>query len=211
MLELLAEPRVGLEAIEFGFRKLLVGSAVKPAIADVGNPELLVSISVDIVLIAGCSVSRSEPSMGESEDGRLVGAVLDRIMWPWGVLGLSRVNETGARVGSDATTSKKSLIGSLGMSPELPRDKTVIMAATAAIAVVAIKALVQVDMQGLPAAAIAIFLAPVAADAPIKMDAWTAIVWRAESYLESCPMLKISVDLMVRIIVVPLILQLMNV
>jgi hypothetical protein len=82
MLGLLAEPRVGLEVIEFGFRKLLVGSAVKPAIADVGNSELLVSISVDIVLIAGCSLSRSKPSVGASEDGRRVGAVLDRTMGP---------------------------------------------------------------------------------------------------------------------------------
>jgi hypothetical protein len=68
------------------------------------------------------------------------------------------------------------MIGSLGVPPELPIDKTVIMAATAAITAAAIKALVAVDMQGFPVAAIAIFLAPLAADAPVKMDAWTAIV-----------------------------------
>jgi hypothetical protein len=57
--------------------------------------------------------------------------------------------------------------------PELPIDKTVMIAATAVIAAAAI---VAVDMQGFPAAAIAIVVAPLAADAPVKMDAWTAMV-----------------------------------
>jgi hypothetical protein len=57
-------------------------SAARPAVTDIGNSELLVSISGDLLLIVGCSVSCSEPSVRASKDGRRVGAVIDRIMGP---------------------------------------------------------------------------------------------------------------------------------
>jgi hypothetical protein len=62
------------------------------------------------------------------------------------------------------------------VGPELSVSKTVITAAKLTIAMAAIATLVATDMQGFPPAAIAVCLAPVAADAPVKRAAWTAIV-----------------------------------
>jgi hypothetical protein len=158
-------------------------SAARPVIADadVGISELLVGISDDVLLIVGCSISRSETSSGASEDGRLVGVALDRIVGV--VLG---VIESGV----NPPISKNSIIVPLSVSVVLPIDITVITAANKAIVAAAIKAFVAAVMQGFPEAAIAIALAPLAADAPVKIDAWTAIDGRAELSFESCPMLR---------------------
>jgi uncharacterized protein YwlG (UPF0340 family) len=92
------------------------------------------------------------------------------------VFGLSRVNVTGAKVGSDDSTSiKKFISGPFSVSPELPIHKTVIRAAQATIATAATVTFLATDMQVFPVAAVAIVPAPVAADAPVKMAAWTAI------------------------------------
>jgi hypothetical protein len=63
-------------------------------------------------------------SVGAPEDGRLVGAALDRSMRPSAVsktglgVGLSRGKATGAEVGSDDTASvKQFLTGPLAVSP----------------------------------------------------------------------------------------------
>jgi hypothetical protein len=106
-----------------------------------------------------------------------VGATIDRIFGPSAVpktgLAFSRVNEKGAKVKSeDATFTKKRLTLPRGVSPELPIRKTVITAARAKIATAA---MVATDMQVFPVAADAIFTAPVVADAPVTMAAWTAI------------------------------------
>jgi hypothetical protein len=164
---------VGLEKL-----RKVTSSAARPAIADVGNSELLVDISGDVVLIVGCIASRSETSV---EDGRLMGAALDRIMGV--VLG---VIESGA----NPPTLNNSVVVPLDISSVLSINKTVVKAAKAKIAPAKIKALVTADMQGFPAAAIAILLAPLAADPPIKIDAWTAIGCIAELTFESCPMLR---------------------
>jgi hypothetical protein len=175
----------GLLGSKFGELRVrsLVGSAIRPAVAD-----LLVRLSADVGPIAGfavvstCSVPRAKPSRGTSEDGRLVGAALDRLMGPSAVpktgivFGLSIVNAAGAKVGSDDTTSTtKRFTGTLGMSPELPMNKTVITAAETTIAMAAIVTLVAIDISFFPVAAVAIVPAPVAADVPLLAAAWTAI------------------------------------
>jgi hypothetical protein len=133
-------------------------------------------------VVSSCSVSGSRPFVGASEDGRLVGAVLDRIMGPSAVpktgrmLGLSGVNATGAKVDSDdGSFSVRFLIGLRDLSPKLPTKKTCTTAAEATIATAAIATLVATDMQGFPAAAMAIVPAAVAADAPVNTDASIAI------------------------------------
>jgi hypothetical protein len=149
---------------------------------------LLAGVSADVgptacfPVVSTCSVAGAKLAKGASEDGRLVGATLGRIMGPSAVpktelvFGPSRVNATGAEVGSDDSTSiKKRLTEPLGMSPELPIYITVITAADATIATAAIVTLVAIDMAVFPVAAVAIVPAPVAADVPVLAAAWTAI------------------------------------
>jgi hypothetical protein len=92
------------------------------------------------------------------------------------VSGLSMINATGEKGWSDDSTSiKKRLTEPLGASPELPLYRTVMTAAEATIAMAAIVTLVATDMHFFPVAAVAIVLAPPAADAPVATVAWTAI------------------------------------
>jgi hypothetical protein len=91
------------------------------------------------------------------------------------VFGLSIINATGEKGGpDDSTSSKKRLTEPLGVSPEL-LYKTVMTAAKATIATAAKVTLVAIDMHFFPVAAVAIVPAPVAADAPVAIVAWTAI------------------------------------
>jgi hypothetical protein len=81
-----------------------------------------------------------------------------------------------------ATSIEKRLVGSLDasqedISQELSIRKTVMTAAEAKIATAAMAA---TDKQDFPVVAVAIFTAPVEADAPVKMAAWTAMDWRVE-------------------------------
>jgi hypothetical protein len=109
------------------------------------------------------------------------------------------------------TLSKKPLIIPRGVSPVLPIYTTVRTATAAAIVAMAIKALVAADKQGFPTAAIAIVLAPLAADALVEVDACSSIDGRAGlSFNSCCPMFTISVDLTVRVIIAQLLLQLVN-
>jgi hypothetical protein len=135
--------------------------------------------------------------------GLLEGAVLDRIMGPSVLaktgLGLSRVNEIGAKVESGGVASiEYRLARSLDVSQELSIRKTVITAAEAKITTAA---MVATDTQVFPVAAVAIFTAPVVADAPVTMDAWTAIDCRVESnrnpFSFICTIFTISVGFMV--------------
>jgi hypothetical protein len=83
----------------------LVGPSIRPAVAD-----LLIGISADegsmlgFALFSPCSVADAKLAEGMSEDGRIVGVALDRIMVSGLILGLSRVTATGSKVGSDGTT-----------------------------------------------------------------------------------------------------------
>jgi hypothetical protein len=96
------------------------------------------------------------------------------------------------------TTSKKSFIEPLVVSPVLPIDRTVITATAAAIVATAIK-------QGFPAAAIAVVLARLAADALVESDACISADGRSDfSFNSCCPIFTISVDLMVRVVIAPL-------
>jgi hypothetical protein len=117
------------------------------------------------------------PAEGESGDRGLVG-VLGRIREPSAVaktgllLGFSRVNATGPKVGLDESTSIKiRLTKLLDVPPEPPIYKTVITAAEATIATAAKVTLVAIDMHFLSVAAVAIVPAPVAADAPVTIAA----------------------------------------
>jgi hypothetical protein len=76
-----------------------------------------------------------------------------------------------------ATSIQKRLSGSLGVSLELSICKTVMTAAEATIAMAEIETLVAIDMHFLPVAAVAVAIvpAPVAADAPVAIVAWTSI------------------------------------
>jgi hypothetical protein len=112
--------------------------------------------------------------------GLLEGAVLNKIVGPSVVakrglvFGLSIVTATGANVASDDTTSiKEFLVGVVSL--ELINMDITVMTAAARIATTAIAALAATDMHFFSAAAAAIFLAPLAAEAPVKMAAWTAI------------------------------------
>jgi hypothetical protein len=139
--------------------------------AEVG---LDVGATAGFAVVRSCSVAGVKLSEGATEDGRLVGAALNRIVGL--VFGLSRVNATGAEVGSDDSTSiKKRLTEPLGMSAKLSIHKTVITAAEATIATAAMVTFLATDMPFFPLAALAIVPAPVAADAPVEMAAWTAI------------------------------------
>jgi hypothetical protein len=134
--------------------------------------------------------------------GLLEGAVLDRITGASVVakrglvFGLSIANATGASVASDDTTSVKEFI--VGVSAKLPIYETVITVTEATIAMAAMVNFVATDMPAFLVAALAIVVAPEAADAPVEMAAWTAIDCREESIVKGCTMLTISVDLMVR-------------
>jgi hypothetical protein len=125
-----------------------------------------------------CSVAGATPSEGKSEDGLLLRTALDRIMGPSAVpktgfvFGLSIINATGSKVGSDDSTSiKKRLTEPLGVFPELPLHKTVMTAAEATIAMAAIVALVAIVVHFFSVAAVAIVLAPLAVEAPVEMAA----------------------------------------
>jgi hypothetical protein len=119
-----------------------------------------------------------------SEDGRFAG-VFGRIIGPSAVanpglvFGLSRVNATGAELGSvvldDSMSVSKRLKDPHAMSTELPVNITVMTAADANIATTAIVSLVATDMVFLSVAAVAMVLAPLAVEAPVKRAAWTAI------------------------------------
>jgi hypothetical protein len=95
------------------------------------------------------------------------------------VFGLSRVNTTGAELGSDVLDDCMSiherLMAPLAMSAELPINITVMTAADANKATTAIVSLIAIDMHLFPVVAVAIVPAPVAADAPVEIAAWTAI------------------------------------
>jgi hypothetical protein len=92
----------------------------------------------------------AKPVEGTSEDGRLVGAALGRIMGP-------SADATGAKVGSDDSTSIKiRLTEPLDVSPDLPMYKKLRTAAEATIAMAAIITLVATDMAVFSAAAVAI-------------------------------------------------------
>jgi hypothetical protein len=139
--------------------------------ADVG---LDVGARAGFAVVCSCSVAGAKLAEGASEDGRLVGAALDRIVGL--VFVLSRFNATGKKVGSDDSTSiKKRLTEPLNVPPELPIYNTVKTAAEATIATAAIVTLVTIDMAVFPVAAVAIVPAPVAADVPVLAAAWTAI------------------------------------
>ncbi len=95
------------------------------------------------------------------------------------VFGLSRVNATGAELGSDvlddSMSINKRLTDPLAMSAELPINITVMTAADANKATTAIVSLIAIDIHLFPVVAVAIVPAPVAADAPVEIAAWTAI------------------------------------
>jgi hypothetical protein len=75
------------------------------------------------------------------------------------------------------------------VSPELPIYRTVITAAEATIATIAIVIFFTTEYTAaFPVAAVAIVAAPAAADAPVKMDARTAIDSTAELRLKSWTM-----------------------
>jgi hypothetical protein len=84
------------------------------------------------------------------------------------VLGISRVNATGAELGSVVTPFlKEFLVGPNGMTSELP----MITAIEATIAMAAMVTFVVTDMMVFPAAAVAIVLAPLAVEAPVERAA----------------------------------------
>ena len=95
------------------------------------------------------------------------------------VFGLSRVNATGAELGSDvlddSMSINKRLTDPLAMSDELPINMTVMTAADANKATTAIVSLIAIDIHLFPVVAVAIVPAPVAADAPVEIAAWTSI------------------------------------
>jgi hypothetical protein len=100
--------------------------------------------------------------------GLLEGGVLCRIVGP-SVL----VNERGVKLDSASVVLiEERFARSLDVSQELSTSKTVI---TAAAAKIATAAMVATEKQVFPLAALAIFTAPVLADAPVTMAAWTAI------------------------------------
>jgi hypothetical protein len=108
-------------------------------------------------------------------------------------LGLSRVNATGAELGSDeldddSMSINKRLTEPLAMSTELAMHKTVMTDVDANIATTAIVSLVATESAVLPVAAVAMVLAPLAVEAPVERAAWTAIDSRAELILLACTM-----------------------
>jgi hypothetical protein len=112
--------------------------------------------------------------------GLLEGAVLNRIVGlsvvaeRGLVFGLPIGNAIGANVASEDTTSVKLFL--VGVSPKLPAYETVITVTEATIAMAARVNFVATDMLFLPpVAAVAIVLAPLAAEAPVEMAALTAI------------------------------------
>jgi hypothetical protein len=135
------------------------------------------------------------PRLGFAFDG-ITGLVLGLSMIC--LLGLSLVFATffatwSKNSASDGTTSIKKFRRALLV--ELPMDITVSMAAKPTMAATAIAALFASDMPFFTVAAAAIFLAPAAVEAPVKMAACTAIGWRAVFVLKLCTMVTISVDL----------------
>jgi hypothetical protein len=109
------------------------------------------------------------------------------------VFGLSRVNATGAELGSDvlddSMSINKRLTDPLAMSDELPINITVMTAADANITTTAIVSFVATELAFLSEATVAMVLAPLAVEAPFKRAAWTAIAsTRADFILIGCTM-----------------------
>jgi hypothetical protein len=110
------------------------------------------------------------------------------------LLGLSLVFATWSNAVSDGTTSIESTSIKkfrCGVLVELPMDIiTVSMAAKPTMAATAIAALFASDIPFFTVAAAAIFLAPAAVEAPVKMAACTAMGWRAAFVLKTCTILR---------------------